>query len=225
MSAKWMMVLLLAVLGFTGCSEAQTASFDNAVRSVATQANEEMDRRSAKSEEPAAAPDGVNSYSEDANSRGQKIEGVPNQGGGQPSTKGGVINIQGETYVDAGSGNKGGSGFSYNGRWYARSGEYRKGAEFVVGNQNQGGGFWQHSKYWVPAGSGGGGGISLPGVINIDKQSYVLKGRSQTSSSGFWYGGQWYERSNGWIDGTRFVEGNQKNSDGFWQNSKYWVRK
>lgn len=137
-----------------------------------------------------------------------------------------AINIQNQTYIRRGEKQTSQSGFRYAGQWYERVNEQHPGALFVEGNPSQGNGFWQSSKYWVPA-SGSGGAVTsgTPRVINLGKETYVTSGSARTSGSGFQYNGMWYARSNEWIQGTEFREGKQSDGNGFWQHSKYWVPK
>jgi hypothetical protein len=157
-------------------------------------------------------------------------------GGGGGNVAEPVINIRDETYVASGTKQTSDSGFWQNGQWYARSRNHIDGVRYVEGNRNQSGGFWQHGKYWVRASSGGGGGgggggdvvsnaPSSQAAINIQGETWVTSGSKQTSQSGFWYGGQWYTRSNSFIQGREFVVGNQSQGNGFWQHGKYWVPK
>lgn len=136
-----------------------------------------------------------------------------------------AINIQNDTYIRRGSEQTSQSGFRYGGQWYERVSEKHPGVLFVEGNPSQGNGFWQNSKYWVPASGAGSGAITTgaPRVINIGKETYVTSGSNRTSGSGFEYKGMWYARSNNWIQGTEFREGRQSDGNGFWQHSKYWV--
>ncbi len=163
-----------------------------------------------------------------------------------------VINIQGETYIKRGSRRTSDSGFFYREVWYERSYRYHPGEHFVVSSKAGGDGFWQHSKFWIPAHYSRPDyrptppgyyrpdyghpdynrpdydrpdytNNRLPQVINIQGDTYIRRDSRQTSESGFYYQGIWYERSYRYQRGVTFVETKDRNQTGFWQDSKYWV--
>ncbi len=176
--------------------------------------------------------DNRNSYENNDNNRKQESKKSSYTNYSLPA----VINIQGDSYLRKGTERSSGSGFMYEGTWYERSNSYSKGVEFVESSDTGKKGFWQSSKYWVSpkdANSGSSSGDvaekpdpsqNLPGIINIEGQTYELKGKGKQSGSGFEFDGHWYARSNDSKNGVEFRATGDTSKRGFWQNSKYWTR-
>lgn len=228
--------MALAVLA--GCSsefgEALTASAQNYNESQRERNRDRSESNDGERYEGSDSNRGWNNDNSRSNDGGRDNGHDPN-GQMQPSSgyNNNVINILGESYIADGNRQTSQSGFWYNGTWYKRSDKKIQGRKFVEGDSSQGNGFWQASRYWVPAGgNGGGGGGGNDGnnggyekIINIQGETWVASGTRQSTQSGFWQNGQWYTRSNQWQSGTEYIQGNPNQSGGFWQYSKYWVRR
>lgn len=211
------LLAILLVLASAGCSSIDTGGIASTLREGAETYRDLKDEDEKKDDDKDDRKDDDKSTREDtAASSSSDTKTVD----GRPDT----INIEDQTYIRRGGSQTSSSGFWYGNQWYERTSEKHTGARYVPGNASQGNGFWQNSKYWVPA-TEGSTSTASPRVINIQGQSYVSSGSERTTSSGFSYNGLWYARANDNQDGVEFREGKPSDGNGFWQNSKYWVPK